>query len=102
MYTLRVLTIVSYLARTKYEFLPDVANKTVTCYTFSVRPTILESENLEITKKKFDEEQNEDFCEDEYFNFEGLIFGEEKHFEQFFAVDGVSFTELTIDFRKFL
>ena len=33
--------------------------------------------------KKFDEEENEDFCEDEYFNFEDL-----------------SFTELKIDFRK--
>ena len=30
--------------------------------------------------KKFDEEENEDFCEEEYFNFEELSFGEEKTF----------------------
>ena len=29
--------------------------------------------------KKFEEEENEDFCEEEYFNFEDLIFGEEKN-----------------------
>ena len=50
------------------------------CYTFSIRPTILESENLKIAMKKFDEEENKDFCEEEYFNFEELIFGEEKTF----------------------
>ena len=30
--------------------------------------------------KKFGEEENEDFCQIEYFNFEDLIFGEEKTF----------------------
>ena len=30
--------------------------------------------------KKFNEEENEDFCEEEYFNFEDLIFSEEKTF----------------------
>ena len=29
--------------------------------------------------KKFDEEENEDFFEEEYFNFEELSFGEEKN-----------------------
>ena len=28
--------------------------------------------------KKFDEEKNKDFCEEEYFNFEELISSEEK------------------------
>ena len=50
------------------------------CYTFSVRQTIPESENSKIALKKFDEEENEDFCEEEYFNFEELSFGEEKTF----------------------
>ena len=36
----------SYFARKKYEFLPDVANKTITCYAFSVRSTNLESEKI--------------------------------------------------------
>ena len=52
-------------------------------------------------RKKFDEEENEDFCEEEYFNFEELSFDEEKHFGKIFAVDGVSITKLKIDFRKF-
>ena len=29
--------------------------------------------------KKFDQEENEDFFEEEYFNFEELSFGEEKN-----------------------
>ena len=52
----------------------------MTCFTFSVRPTIPESKNSKVVMKKFDEEENEDFCEEEYFNFEDLIFGEEKTF----------------------
>ena len=52
----------------------------MTCYTFSVRPTIPESKNVKIAMKKFDEEENEDFFEEEYFNFEELSFGEEKTF----------------------
>ena len=52
----------------------------MTCYTYSVRATIPESENLKIEMKKIHEEENEDFCEEEYFNFEDLIFGEEKTF----------------------
>ena len=50
------------------------------CYTFSVRLTIPESENLKIAMKRFDEEENKDFCEEEYFNFEDLSLGEEKTF----------------------
>ena len=46
------------------------------CYTFSVRPIIPESENLKIAMKKIDEEENEDFCEEEYFIFEALNLGE--------------------------
>ena len=49
------------------------------CYTFSVRPTITECRNVKVAIKKFDEEENEDFSEEEYFNFEDLIFGEEKN-----------------------
>ena len=64
----------------KMCFLTDVTNKTMACYTFSVRQTIPESENSKIALKRFDEEENEDFCEEEYFNFEELSFGEEKTF----------------------
>ena len=50
-------------------------------YTFSVRSTIPESENLKTAMKKIDEEENEDFCEEKYFSFEDVvIFGEEKTF----------------------
>ena len=52
----------------------------MTCYTFSVRPTIPESENFKISMKKISEEENEDFCEEEYFNFEELSLGEEETF----------------------
>ena len=41
--------------------------------------------------KKFNEEENEEFCEEEYFNFEHLIFEEEK---TFFAQAGVSLARL--------
>ena len=43
-------------------------------------PTIPESKNVEIAMKNIDEEENEDFCEEEYFNFEELTLGEEKTF----------------------
>ena len=52
----------------------------MTCYTFSVRQTIPESRNVNVAMKKFDEEENEDFCEEEYFKFEELSFSEEKTF----------------------
>ena len=52
----------------------------MTCYTFSVRPNIPESKNVKAKLKKFDEEENKDFCEEEYFNFEELSFNEEKTF----------------------
>ena len=67
-------------AITNCIFLTDLRNKTITCYTFSVRPTIPESKEVKIVMKKFDEEENEDFCRDKFFNFEDLIFGEEKTF----------------------
>ena len=60
----------------KCVFLTDLRSKTMTCYTFSVEPTIPESKNVKVTMKKFDEEGNEDFCEEEYFNFEELSFSE--------------------------
>ena len=52
----------------------------MTCYTFSVRPTIPESKKVAVAMKKIDEKENEDFCEEEYINFEELSFGEEKTF----------------------
>ena len=64
----------------KCVFLTDLRSKTMTCYTFSVGPTIPESKNVKIPMEKFDEEENEDFFEEEYFNFEELSFGEEKTF----------------------
>ena len=42
----------------------------MTCYTFSVKTTIPESKNIKVTMKKFEEEETEDFCEEEYLNFE--------------------------------
>ena len=72
----------------------------MTCYTFSVWLTIPESRNVKVAIKKFDEGENEDFCEEEYFNFKEISFGEEKTFWKIFAVDGVSFTRLKTNFRK--
>ena len=79
---LRALTIVnfSYLPCIKCDFLTDLRNKMITCYTYSVRPTIPESKIVKVPMKKFDEGENEDFCEEQYFNFEDLIFGEEETF----------------------
>ena len=64
----------------KCIFLTDLRSKTMTCYTFSVRSIIPEYRNVKVGMKKFDEEENEDFFEEEYFNFEELSFGEEKKF----------------------
>ena len=44
----------------------------MTCCTFSIKPTIPESRNVKVAMKKFNEEENEDFCEEEYFKFEYL------------------------------
>ena len=53
----------------------------MTCYTFSAWPTAIpESRNVKVAMKKIDEEEDEDFCEEEYFNFEELSFNEEKTF----------------------
>ena len=60
-------------------FCVDLRSKTMTCYTFSVRPIILESKNVKVTLKKFDEEENEDFYEEQYFNFEDLYFHRRKN-----------------------
>ena len=49
-------------------FLTDLRSKTMTCFTFSVRPTIPESGNVKVAMKKFDEEEKEHFCEKDYFN----------------------------------
>ena len=69
----------SYLPCIKCDFLTDLRNKTITCYTFSVRPTILEFKNVKSVMKRFDkEEENEDFCEEEYFNF-GAYFRRRKN-----------------------
>ena len=72
----------------------------MTCYTFSVRPTIPESRNVKVTQKKFDEKENEDFCEEEYFNFEDLISVKKKHFGKIFVQNDVSLVELNVDFLK--
>ena len=53
------------------------------------------------TLKKIDEEENEDFCEEEYFNFEELSFSEEKTFwKNFWGRWCIFITKLKIDFRK--
>ena len=75
----------SYLPRIKCVFLTDLRNKTMTCFcsTFSVRPTIPESKNVAVTMKKSNEKENEDFCEEEYFNFEELSSVKKNIFEKF-------------------
>ena len=74
----------------------------MTCYTYSVKAIIPESGNLKVKMKIINEEENKEFCEEDYFNFDGLIFGEEKkHFEKNFALDGVSLAELIKNFRNF-
>ena len=78
----------------------DLRSETMACYTFSVRPTIPESKNVKITMKKFDEEENEDFFEEEYFNFEELTFGEEKTFWKNFCGRRCIFYQTKKDFRK--
>ena len=70
----------SYLPCTKCKFLSQLANRAIACYTYSVKATIPESENLKIKMKKIHEEENEGFCEEEYLNFKEVIFGEEKTF----------------------
>ena len=72
--------IFSNLSCTKYEFLPDEANKTMACYTFSIRPIIPESKNLRIAMKNINEKENEDFSQGQYFNFEDLILSEKEIF----------------------
>ena len=51
---LRALTLMnfSFLSCTKYKFLPEVANKTMPCYTYYVREIIPESVNLKVKMKK--------------------------------------------------
>ena len=86
-FLLRALTKVYflYLPYTKCKFLHDLANKTMICYTISVRPTIPESENLKIAMKNIDEDESEDISEEKYIIFEALVFGEKKmHFENCF------------------
>ena len=91
---------ISYLSCIKCVFLTDPRSKAMTCYTFSVRPTIPESKNIKVSKEKFDEEENEDFCEEEYFNFEDLIFIEEKTFWKNLCARWCIFRRTKIDFRK--
>ena len=50
----------------------------MTYYTFFVGPTIPESKNVKAVMKRNDEKEY--FCEEEYFNFEELIFGDKKTF----------------------
>ena len=60
------------------------------------------NQNINIARKKFHEKEIEDFCEEEYFNFEDLIFGEKKLFGKIFGSGDVSTKELKIHFRKIL
>ena len=63
----------------KCEFLHDGANKTMTCYTFSVRQIIPESKNPRTAMKNiFNVTENEDFSKGQYFNFDDLIFSVHK------------------------
>ena len=84
----------------KCVFLTDLRSKTMTCYTFSVSPTIPESKNVKIPMKKIDEEEMKTFAKKSISTLKSLISVRKKHFGKFFAVDGVSITKLKIDFRK--
>ena len=64
----------------KCVFLTDLRSKTMTCYTFSVRPTIPESSNVKVAIKN--------------------LMKKKMKIGKIFAVDGLSFTKLKIDFRK--
>ena len=75
----------SYLPCIKCVCLIDILNKTITCYTFSVKPTILESKNVKAVMKKIDEEENEDFCEEGYFNFGVPYFRRRKNILKIFC-----------------
>ena len=75
----------------------------MTCYTFSVRSTILESKNVKVAMKKIDEEENGDFCEEEYFNFKDVDFCKEKTFwKSFCALRWCIFSRNKNIFGKFL
>ena len=84
----------------KCVFLTDLRSKTMKCYTFSVRPTIPESRNLKVAIKKIDEEENEDFCEEGYFNFEELSLSEEKTFRKSFCGIWCIFYQTKIRFSE--
>ena len=75
----------------------------MTCYKFSIRPIIPESENVKVSMKKFDEDENEDFCEEEKKSISTLrtLFSAKKtYFGKIFAQDGLFLAEQKIDFRK--
>ena len=57
----------------KDEFLQDGANKTMTCYPFSLRKIIPESKNLKTAMKNINEKENEDFSQGQYFKFDDLV-----------------------------
>ena len=56
----------------KCVFLTDLRSKNHDMLHIFCQTTIPESINVKVTMKKFDEEEREDFCEEEYFNFEQL------------------------------
>ena len=72
--------IFSNLPCTKYDFLHFGANKTITCYTFSVRKIIPKSKNLGTAMKNINEKENEEFSQGQYFNFDDLILSEDEIF----------------------
>ena len=74
-------------------FLTDVTNKTMACYTFSVRQTIPESENSKFALKNLMKKKMKNFARKSISTLKSLVSAKKKHFEKFFAVDGVSFTE---------
>ena len=84
----------------KCVFLTDLRSKTMTCYTFSVRPTIPESKNAKVAMKKLMKKKMKTFAEKSISTLKSLVSVRKKHFRKIFAVNGVSFTKLKIDFRK--
>ena len=86
-------------------FLTDLRNKTITYYTFSVRPTIPESKNVKIAMKKLMKKKMKTLAKTSISTLRNLFSAKKKHFEFFlrFLVCLFSLAELKIDFRnKFL
>ena len=68
----------------------------MTCYTFSVSPTIPESKNVKVVMKK----KMKIFAKKSISTLKSLVSVRKKHFGKIFAQDDVSLAKLKIDFSE--